>query len=108
MFTISTKIPFFSAAVLKLANNMIITAKLGLISDPPGYPLYYKMGIDHDGLPYYCCVYGTNSVEGRIHMTIHRDFGSLCASPEPAIESAQPSSGPYFQPLIQASSAPPS
>ena len=40
------------------------------------------MGVDPDGLPYYCCVHGTNSVEGGIHMVIRRTFGSLHASPE--------------------------
>jgi hypothetical protein len=57
-------------------------AKLGLISDPPGYSLYYKMGVDRDGLSYYCCICGTNSVEGGIHMPICRTFGFLQASPE--------------------------
>jgi len=57
-------------------------AKLGLISDPPGYSLYYNMGVDKDGLPYYRCIRGTNSVEGGIHMPIRRTFGSLRASPE--------------------------
>jgi hypothetical protein len=73
---------FFSEAALKQAKSLILTAKLGFISDPPGYSLYYKMGTDRDGLPYYRCVRGTNSVEGGIHMAIRRDFGSLQASPE--------------------------
>jgi len=40
------------------------------------------MGVDCDGLPYYHCIRGTNSIEGGIHMAIHRAFGSLHASPE--------------------------
>jgi hypothetical protein len=40
------------------------------------------MGVDKDGLPYYCCIRGTNSVEGGIHMPIRCTFGSLRASPE--------------------------
>ena len=40
------------------------------------------MGIDCDGLPYYRCIRGTNSIEGGIHMAIRRACGSLRASPE--------------------------
>ena len=72
----------FSATAHKAAEGLLRVAKLGLISDPPGYPLYYKMGVDKDGLPYYRCIRGTNSVEGGIHMPIRRTFGSLRASPE--------------------------
>jgi hypothetical protein len=45
--------PLFSAAARKAADAVILVAQLGLISDPPGYPLYYKMGVDRDGLSYY-------------------------------------------------------
>ena len=72
----------FSATAHKAAEGLIRVAKLGLISDPPGYSLYYKMGVDRDGLPYYRCIRGTNSVEGGIHMPIRRTFGSLRASPD--------------------------
>ena len=72
----------FSATAHKAAEGLIRVAKLVLISDPPGYSLYYKMGVDRDGLPYYRCIRGTNSVEGGIHMPIRRTFGSLRASPE--------------------------
>ena len=74
--------PLFSIAAHKQAKGLIRTAQLGLISDPPGYALYYKMGIDRDGLPYYRCIRGTNSIEGGIHMAICRAFGSLRGSPE--------------------------
>jgi hypothetical protein len=40
------------------------------------------MGVDHNGLPYYHCIRGTNSIEGGIHMPLCRTFGSLSASPE--------------------------
>ena len=40
------------------------------------------MGVDPDGLSYYRCVCGTNSVEGGIHMVIRRTFGSLHALPK--------------------------
>jgi hypothetical protein len=72
----------FSTTAHKAAEGVLRVAKLGLISDPPGYSLYYKMGVDRDGLPYYRCIRGTNSVEGGIHMPIRRTFGSLRASPE--------------------------
>jgi hypothetical protein len=72
----------FSTTARKAAEGILLVAKLGLISDPPGYSLYYKMGVDRDGLPYYRCICGTNSVEGGIHMPIRRTFGSLRASPE--------------------------
>ena len=52
------------------------------MSDPPGIPLYYDMGVDKDGLHCYRTVQGTNSVEGNIHMPLRRMFGSLHASPE--------------------------
>src|SRR6266481_4202307 len=58
--------PLFSVSARKQAKSLIRVAQLGLISDPPGYPLYYKMGVDPDGLSYYHCVRGTNSVEGGI------------------------------------------
>jgi hypothetical protein len=77
-----TRGPLFSDSAQKQAKLIIRVAQLGLISDPPGYALYYKMGVDPDGLPYYRCVRGTNSVEGGIHMVIRRTFGSLRASPE--------------------------
>lgn len=40
------------------------------------------MGKDRDDLTIYRTVRGTNSVEGGVHMTIRRVFGSLKASPE--------------------------
>jgi len=67
----------FSATARKVAEGLLQVAKLGLISDFPGYSLCYKMGVDNDGLPYYRCICGTNSVEGGIHMPIHHTFGSL-------------------------------
>ena len=39
----------FSESAWKAAQGVIHVAKLGIISDPPGYPLYYKMGTDWDG-----------------------------------------------------------
>ena len=52
-----------------------------MMSDPPGIPLYYDMGVDKDGLCCHCTVQETNSVEGNIHMPLQRMFESLHASP---------------------------
>ena len=65
-----------------MASQLIDTARLGFLSDPVGVSLYYRMGIDKDGLTIYRTIRGTNSVEGGVHMTIRRVFGSLQASPE--------------------------
>lgn len=74
--------PLFSPTAWKQAQNTLKSAREGLISDPPGIALYYKIGIDTDGLVYYRTCRGTNSVEGGIHMPLRRTFGSLHASPE--------------------------
>jgi hypothetical protein len=73
---------FFSKDARDMAARLIDTAKLGFLSDPIGVSLYYRMGIDKDGLTIYRTIRGTNSVEGGVHMTIRRVFGSLQASPE--------------------------
>jgi len=43
----------FSHKAQKQAENILKSAHLGHISDPPGIALYYKMGIDSDDLPFY-------------------------------------------------------
>lgn len=73
---------FFSKEAWSMAQRLLETARLGYLSDPPGIPLYYQMGIDKDGLPIYRTIRGTNSVEGGVHMAVRRIFGSLQASPE--------------------------
>jgi hypothetical protein len=73
---------FFSKDACDMATRLINTARLGFLSDPVGVSLYYRMGIDKDGLTIYRTIRGTNSVEGGVHMTIRRVFGSLQASPE--------------------------
>ena len=73
---------FFSKDARDMAARLIDTARLGFLSDPVGISLYYRMGIDKDGLTIYRTIRGTNSVEGGVHMTIRRVFGSLQASPE--------------------------
>ena len=73
---------FFSKDACDMAAQLIETAQLGFLSDPVGVSLYYQMGIDKDGLMIYRTIWGTNSVEGGAHMTVHHVFGSLQASPE--------------------------
>jgi hypothetical protein len=72
----------FSAGAWRQVQNALKSAEDGLMSDPPGIPLYFDMGVDKDGLHCYRTVQGTNSVEGNIHMPLQRMFGSLHASPE--------------------------
>jgi len=65
-----------------MSERLLDTARRGFVSDPPGIPLYYRMGTDRDGLTVYRTIRGTNSVEGGVHMAVRRVFGSLQASPE--------------------------
>ncbi|KAG7089395.1 hypothetical protein E1B28_011083 [Marasmius oreades] len=73
---------FFSDEARKECENLLDSVQLGLLSDPPNFPLYYRMGKDKDGLNIYRTIRGTNSVEGGVHMPLRRTFGSLSASPE--------------------------
>ena len=73
---------FFSKDAREMSERLLDTARQGFLSDPPGIPLYYHMGIDRDGLTVYRTIRGTNSVEGGVHMAVRRVFGSLQASPE--------------------------
>lgn len=72
----------FNQDARKEAALILKVAQLGLISDPPGISLYFKIGVDPNGLTVYRCIRGTNSLEGGIHMPLRRTFGSLRASPE--------------------------
>src|SRR5258707_5771052 len=55
---------FFSKDAQEMSERLLDTANRGFLSDPPGIPLYYRMGIDRDGLAVYRTIRGTNSVEG--------------------------------------------
>jgi len=50
-------------------------AQFGLIAAPPGYSLYYTLGVDQDGLPYSYGSVGHNSVEGGLPMPMRSPFG---------------------------------
>ena len=76
------KKPFFSKDACAMADRLVEAATLGFLSDPSDIVLYYRMGKDKDGLNIYRTIRGTNSVEGGVHMTVRRVFGSLQASPE--------------------------
>jgi hypothetical protein len=76
------KKPFFSKEACGMADRLVETATLGYLSDPSDIALYFRMGKDKDGLQIYRTIRGTNSVEGGVHMTVRRVFGSLQASPE--------------------------
>jgi hypothetical protein len=71
----------FSEAARKQARNFLKSAEDGLLSDPPRHALHYKMGVDKDGLDYFRCTRGTNSVES-FHLLLRRSFGSSHASPQ--------------------------
>ncbi|KAJ7202182.1 hypothetical protein C8J57DRAFT_1543404 [Mycena rebaudengoi] len=71
----------FSEAARKQAQNFLKSADDGLLSDPPRHALHYKMGVDEDGLDYFRCTHGTNSVES-FHLLLRRSFGSSHASPQ--------------------------
>ena len=53
---------------------MLKAIHAGLLSDPPGIPLYFQMGVDkkHGNLPIYRCARGTNNAEGGVHLSGRR------------------------------------
>ena len=48
----------------------------GYLSDPPGIPLYYQVGLDRkkNELPVWQCIRGTNFTEGGVHRSIQACF----------------------------------
>jgi len=64
-----TQKPLFNSRAWKDASNVLKAVKAGLLSDPPGVPLYFQIGVDkkHGGLPLYHCARGTNNAEGGVH-----------------------------------------
>ncbi|KAJ7664273.1 hypothetical protein B0H17DRAFT_952109, partial [Mycena rosella] len=67
-----TKLPLFNAQAWHDAKNVLKAIHLGLLSDPPGVPLYFQMGIDkrHGNLPILRCGRGTNNPEGAVHHSL--------------------------------------
>lgn len=61
-------LPLFNSAAWAVAKNILLLIQKGHLSDPPGIPLYFQLGIDaKTGLPLYCCMRGTNMTEGGVH-----------------------------------------
>ncbi|KAG8932761.1 hypothetical protein FRC00_014144 [Tulasnella sp. 408] len=78
-----TGLPLFNSAAWNAAKNALKLIKNGYLSDPPGIPLYYVVGLDKkmDNLPMYRCIRGTNFVEGGVHQNIRRRLPLFGASP---------------------------
>jgi hypothetical protein len=76
-----TGIPLFSSSTWKTVKNILQIIKLGQISDPPGIPLYYCIGISKNGLPVYRCWRGTNFTEGAVHRPIRKSMPFSGVSP---------------------------
>lgn len=74
-------LPLFSSNTWKTVKNILEIIKLGQISDPPGIPLYYCLGIASNGLPIYRCWHGTNFTEGAVHRPIRKSMPYSGVSP---------------------------
>ncbi|KAJ3963491.1 hypothetical protein EV361DRAFT_956977, partial [Lentinula raphanica] len=64
-----TGLPLFSSSTWKVVKNILELARNGFLSDPPGVPLYYCIGLDFQagGLRVWRCIRGTNMTEGGVH-----------------------------------------
>ncbi|KAG5643535.1 hypothetical protein DXG03_000676 [Asterophora parasitica] len=72
--------PLFNNASWKKSHNVLKNISLGFYSNPPNLKLYMPQG-NRDGLTLYHCIRGTNHVEGGVHRTVIRRFGSYNTSP---------------------------
>jgi hypothetical protein len=77
--------PLFNAAAWKSAKNLLKLVQQGYLSDPPGIPLYYQIGVDQNGLAIWCCCHGTNFTEGGVHHSIQNSFPSSSISAQHAV-----------------------
>jgi len=77
--------PLFNAAAWKSAKNLLKLVQQGYLSDPPGISLYYKIGVDQNGLPIWRCCRGTNFTEGGVHHSIRDSFPSSSISAQHAV-----------------------
>ena len=77
--------PLFNATAWKSAKNLLKLVQQGYLSDPPGIPLYYKIGVDRDDLPIWRCCRGTNFTEGGVHHSIRDSFPSSSISARHAV-----------------------
>lgn len=77
-----TGIPLFNAQAWKTVKNVLELIKKGYISDPPGVPLYYIIGVcSKTNLPIYRCWRGTNFTEGGVHRPIRHSLPRGGVSP---------------------------
>ena len=78
----TTNLPLFNKANWKTAKQIREMTRQGFISDPPGIPLYTKIGIDKKagGLPIYRCCRGTNFTEGGVHTHLRSHLPTSGAS----------------------------
>ena len=69
----------FQCFSMEKCKKPLNTGQMGYLSDPPGIPLYYTVGVDHEvgGLPVWRCCRGTNFVEGGVHHTFVTAFYHL-------------------------------
>ena len=81
-----TKQPLFNNRAWEIATNVLENIRRGLYSDPPSVPFYYPRRVDPNSLMQYCCVRGTNAIEGGIHQNVIQWFGSFNASSDFAVE----------------------
>jgi len=77
--------PLFNAAAWKSAKNLLKLVQQGYLSDPPGIPLYYQIGVDANGLTIWRCCRGTNFTEGGVHHAIRDSFPSSSISARHAV-----------------------
>ncbi|KAG6835693.1 hypothetical protein H0H93_015646 [Arthromyces matolae] len=62
-------LPLFNSSAWNTAKNILDLIRKGYLSDPPGVPLYYRIGVDKKAgnLPIYRCFRGTTMTEGGVH-----------------------------------------
>ncbi|KAJ7462855.1 hypothetical protein FB451DRAFT_989406, partial [Mycena latifolia] len=60
-------LPLFNASAWAVAKNVLELVQKGFLSDPPGIPLYYALGVDKDGLTLWRNARGSNWTEGGVH-----------------------------------------
>ncbi|KAF8451047.1 hypothetical protein L210DRAFT_3640047 [Boletus edulis BED1] len=73
--------PLFNVCAWDAAKSVLKNVWLSYYSDPPGVKLYFKMGMDQNGLTTYHCCRGTNSVKGGVHQNIIHKYDSFNTSP---------------------------
>ena len=77
-----TKQPLFNSSNWQSARRIHEIIQQGLVSDPPGIPLYIQISVDKKagGLPIYRCCRGTNSTEGGVHTHLRSHLPTSGAS----------------------------